>query len=71
MNWIEKTGNKLEISQKMRSFPGNLDEESSEGWNIKPCDIFKSKQACLHGGGGTQIGEVACGESPHLSCKHA
>ena len=26
-------------------------------------------RACLHGGGGLQIGEVTCGESPHLSCK--
>ena len=26
--------------------------------------------ACLHGGGGPQIGEVTYGSSPHLSCKH-
>ena len=26
--------------------------------------------ACLHGAGGPQIGEVTCGASPHLSCKH-
>ena len=26
-------------------------------------------RACLHGGWGPQIGEVKCGESPHLSCK--
>ena len=26
--------------------------------------------ACLHGGGGPQLGEVTCGGSPHLSCKH-
>ena len=26
-------------------------------------------KACLHGGGGPQIGEVICGWSPHLSCK--
>ena len=25
--------------------------------------------ACLHGGGGPQIGEVTCSGSPHLSCK--
>ena len=25
--------------------------------------------AFLHGGGGTQVGEVTCGGSPHLSCK--
>ena len=24
-------------------------------------------RACLHGGGGPQVGEVTCGESPHLS----
>ena len=27
------------------SFPENLDEESSEAWNNKPCDILKCKQA--------------------------
>ena len=26
-------------------------------------------RACLHGGGEPQIGEVTCGESPHLTCK--
>ena len=26
-------------------------------------------RACLHGGGGLQIGEVTFGGSPHLSCK--
>ena len=26
-------------------------------------------RACLHGGGGPQVGEVKCGGSPHLSCK--
>ena len=26
-------------------------------------------RACLHGGGGPQIGEVTCGGSLHLSCK--
>ena len=26
-------------------------------------------RACLHGGGGPQIGEVTCGQSPHLTCK--
>ena len=24
-------------------------------------------RACLQGGGGPQVGEVTCGESPHLS----
>ena len=27
-------------------------------------------RTCLHGGGGPQIGEVTCGGSPHMSCKH-
>ena len=26
-------------------------------------------RACLHGGGGSQVGEVTCGGSLHLSCK--
>ena len=26
-------------------------------------------RACLHGGGGPQIGEVTCGGLPHLSCR--
>ena len=26
-------------------------------------------RACLHGGGGPQVGGVTCGGSPHLSCK--
>ena len=26
-------------------------------------------RACLHQGGGPQVGEVICGGSPHLSCK--
>ena len=31
--------------------------------------LFCSLRACLHGGGGPQIGEVTCGGSSHLSCK--
>ena len=27
-------------------------------------------RACLHEGGGPQLGEVTCGGSPHLTCKH-
>ena len=30
---------------------------------------FHHLRARLHGGGGPQIGEVTCGESPHLSGK--
>ena len=33
---------------------------STAGWKLR---------ACLHRGGGPQIGEVTCGGSPHLSCK--
>ena len=32
-------------------------------------DWFGTLRACLHGGGGPQIGEVTCGRSPHLSCE--
>ena len=28
-----------------------------------------SIKACLHGGGGPQIGDITCGGSSHLSCK--
>ena len=31
--------------------------------------LHASLKACLHGGGGPQIGELICGGSPHLSCK--
>ena len=37
-------------------------------WDWKTFGHFKGL-ACLHGGGGPQIGEVTCGGSPHLSCK--
>ena len=30
---------------------------------------FANLRACLHGGGGPQVGEVTCGWSPQLSCK--
>ena len=29
----------------------------------------KRLRACLHEGGGTQVGEVTCGGLPHLKCK--
>ena len=32
-------------------------------------DLTTRLKACLHGGGGPQLGEVTCGGSPHLSCK--
>ena len=32
-------------------------------------DMNNTLRACLHGGGGPQIGEVTCGGSRHLSCK--
>ena len=48
--------------------------------DCKPQEKFKTMvmqnaggtafRACLHGGGEPQIGEVTCGGSPHLSCKH-
>ena len=41
---------------------------------VKERDTFSVKnaiqfRACLHGGGGPQIGEVTCSGSPHLPCK--
>ena len=30
---------------------------------------FSSLTACLHEGGGSQVGEVTRGGSPHLACK--
>ena len=32
-------------------------------------DVLLLLRACLHGGGGPQVGEVKFGGSPHLSCK--
>ena len=31
--------------------------------------IGRGLRACLHEGGGPQVGEVTCGGLPHLSCK--
>ena len=37
--------------------------------NFKMVRVNIPLRACLHGGGGPQIGEVICGGSPHLSCQ--
>ena len=40
--------------------------------NFSPYKLLKHfglLRACLHGGGGPEIGEVTCGGSTHLSCK--
>ena len=34
-----------------------------------PPDYYMKLGACLHGGGGPQVGEVACSGSPQPSCK--
>ena len=31
--------------------------------------LYYSLRACLHEGGGPQVGEVTCGGVPHLTCK--
>ena len=31
--------------------------------------MFQAFRACLHEGGGPQVGEVTCGGLPHLTCK--
>ena len=39
-------------------------------WALPSKNTTEAKlRACLHGGGGPQIGEVTCNGSPHLSCK--
>ena len=40
-------------------------------WHFLPmthCAESKRERACLHGGGGSQVGEAKYGWSPHLSC---
>ena len=36
---------------------------------VKINRIANRLKACLHRGGGPQLGEVTCGGSPHLTCK--
>ena len=36
---------------------------------VKINRIANRLKACLHGGGGPQVGEVTCGGSLHLTCK--
>ena len=40
-----------------------------ETLQLHVCLFACTVRACLHEGGGPQIGEVTCGRSPHLSCK--
>ena len=41
-----------------------------ETWEWIECnDTHIDIRACLHEGGGPQVGEVTCGGSPHLTCK--
>ena len=50
----------------------SVKETSHHGKSIiaKPARLYSvSFSACLHGGGGPQVGEVTCGALPHLSCK--
>ena len=46
-----------------RQEKGDLESLNSKEENMEQV------RACLHGGGGPQIGEVTCGGSPHLSRK--
>ena len=41
-----------------------MEEEKEE-----PEKQFYRLRACLHEGGGPQVGEVTCGGLPHLTCK--
>ena len=38
-------------------------------FNVTHCLLTMPVRACLHEGGGPQVGEVTCGGLPHLSCK--
>ena len=38
-------------------------------FNATHCLLTMPVWACLHEGGGPQVGEVTCGGLPHLSCK--
>ena len=42
-----------------------VDNIQYDSYNIELSQL----RACLHGGGGPQVGEVTRGESLHLSCK--
>ena len=40
-------------------------KDLNSNWHL----ICLKVRACLHEGGGPQVGEVTCGGLPHLSCK--
>ena len=54
-------GKKLLATLQLRPIPQIKNVTSLGGHQV--LDTLK---ACLHGGGGSQIGEVTCGWSPHL-----
>ena len=41
-----------------------------QGLSFASWALLSRLRACLHGGGGSQIGEVTCGGSLHQSCEH-
>ena len=47
------------------SLPQTDKNRLNHGHNLKVINL----KACLHEGGGPQVGEVTCGGSPHLTCK--
>ena len=56
--------------------PGLVDGDMKYAFDVDDSILWLGelrRQLCfnpLSGGGGPQIGEVTCGGSPHLSCKH-
>ena len=44
------------------------DNSSNKGTSFLKCNS-SCLRACLHEGGGPQVGEVTCGGLPHLTCK--
>ena len=44
-------------------------EQFTDAINVFRSSSVARLRACLHEGGGPQVGEVTCGGLPHLTCK--
>ena len=69
--------NHLDINRCPGEFWSQMRLVDNEKYNFRNRRMFSIPRvktnrfrACLHGGGVPQVGEVRCGRSPHLSCKH-
>ena len=74
VKWRLRTRGKMQTENKMHTVDrftlslqyGFYTQSAFYPWSAVP---ILHLRACLHGGGGPQIGEVTCGWSPHLSWK--